>query len=249
MKKFLQTLLVTVICCAGIFAEDARVTAEDVYKSHQNSVKEFFTGKLSYIEIDDVKIRTTTVFDNLKASDSVVIYNPENQQTGVRTYFETMFYNILFEEQAREIIAKGYECYVKDFNEKNLDRRKGIGKTTKMYGEGKTYVEFGTFKNMMNHYANTTFLVGYRFHKKTPYFVVSVMEAKDEWAKGEDEVRWVVPTITLYFTLAQGKSFLQNIDSDVLNVFQKEYDAFKNADINEEREELKKYETEDLDTY
>lgn len=247
MKKLTASIFVVALLgsICGFCAD--RVNAKDVYESSLNPVKEFFMGKQKYIEIDSVKVRMSPLFGKLKASESNVIYNPESQQAGLTVNFQTMMYNIVFNEDARNLIEKSLEQYKKDFDAKLLIHNNN--KSTKMYGSGDVYVEFGTFKTMMNHFAHSSFHVGYRFDNKVPYFVISVMEAKDEWTNEAMSERWVVPTITMYFTKEQATNFVNYISKDVLNVFHNEYLDLKNADTNEEAQELKNYETEDLDNY
>ncbi len=251
MKKLLCTVfMICSLSSVALFAAKEKVTAKEVYESDGSSLKEFFTGSKKYIEFDDVKLRTSTVLDSLKAREATLIYNPRSKAAGVSTYFETMFYNFLFDEEARNLIQKGFEQYKKDFEEKSLIR-KASSKTTKMYGSAKVYAEFGTIKTMMSHYANSVFNVGYRFYKNTPFFVLSIESAKDEWSDAEEETRWVMPTVTLYFTLAQGELFSTDMSTDVLKIYQDEFDQFVNSDLDEEKNENKKYnkKDDDLDIY
>ncbi|WP_027728042.1 hypothetical protein [Treponema sp. C6A8] len=201
------------------------ITAKTKLDANGNSVsfwKELLLGKQKYVEYDDVDLQTNNVFQKKKERQSTMIYNPVTKKAGVSTYFETMFFNFVFSYADRQLIIKGVESYLDDFENKRLIHNKN--KSTKMYGRGKCFAEYGTVKIMMNHESDTTFSVGYRFEKKTPYFVVSIRGAKDQ---AENQSTYAVkefPTVTMYFTRAQAKDFAEKLGQDQLDVLQADYD-------------------------
>lgn len=214
------------------------VSAKSNYDANGESVgfwKELFVGKQKYIEYDDVELQTNSVFQQQKERISTMIYNPTTKKGGVSTYFQTMYFNFLFNEGDRELIIKAVDKYLDDFQNKRLIHNNN--KSTKMYGNGKCYAEFGTVKMMMTHEANTTFKTGYRFEKKSPYFVISVQGAKDEAPNQPEYTVKEFPTVTMYFTRAQAKDFAEKLSQDQLDALQNEYLAkisgFQNKIIQE----------------
>ena len=185
--------------------------------------KELFLGKQKYVEYDDIELQTNNVFQQQKERQSTMIYNPVSKKAGVSTYFQTMFFNFVFSESERELIIRAVDSYIKDFENKRLIHNNN--KSTKMYGSGKCLAEYGTVKIMMNHESNTTFKAGYRFEKKSPYFVISVKGAKDEAKNQGTYTVKDFPTVTMYFTRAQAKDFAEKLSQDQLDVLQAEYDA------------------------
>lgn len=238
MKKNVKITAFTAILITVLAAG---ITAKTKYDANGESVsfwKELFVGKQKYVEYDDVELQTNNVFQQQKQRPSTMIYDPVAKRAGVSTYFETMFFKFSFSEADREIIIKAVDLYLDDFANKRLIRNNN--KTTKMYGKGKCFAEFGTVKLMMNHEANTTFKTGYRFEKKSPYFVISVQGAKDE---APNQPKYTVkdfPTVTMYFTRAQAKDFAAKLNQDQLNTLQSEYEekisGFQNKIIQEKEE-------------
>ena len=216
------------IMCAGLCAltlAGTLLSAKTKYDANGDKVsfwKDLFMGTNKYVEYDDVVLQTGTVFQQQKERDSTMIYNPKTQEAGVATYYQTMYFNFVFSQAEREQIIRAVSLYLDDFTNKRLIRNNN--KSTKMYGTGKCFADFGTTKIMMNHEAKTTYKVGYRFEKKAPYFVISVQGAKDQ---SENQSEYQVkdfPTVTMYFTRAQAKDFAQKLSQDQLDVLQADYD-------------------------
>ena len=248
MKKITKIaaagFLLTALGTAGIFA------AKPNYDANGEQVgffKELFVGKEKYIEYDEVSLQTNNVMLQQKERNSTMIYNPQTKQAGVSTYFQTMFFNFTFSEADRILIKDALDSYLDDFANKKLIHNNN--KSTKMYGKGKCFAEFGTVKQMMNHEANTTFKAGYRFEKKSPYFVISVQGAKDERENQPEYTVKNFPTVTMYFTRSQAKDFVAKLDEAQLNALQAEYDekvsGFQNRIIKEKDD----YNSPEVDEY
>lgn len=247
MKKNVKFVAVSAIliaaCTAGITAK----TKLDANGEAVGFWQELFAGKQKYIEYDDVDLFTNNVFQSQKERHSTMIYNPVTKKAGVSTYFQTMFFKFVFDEADRETITRALASYLDDFENKRLIHSNQ--KSTKMYGGGKAFAEFGTIKFMMTHYANTTFKVGYRFEKKSPYFVISVKGAKNE---APDQPTYSVkefPTVTMYFTRAQAKDFVAKLSQDQLDALQAEYDEKVSGVQNRIIKEKDDYNSTDKDAY
>lgn len=247
MKKNVKIAALSAILIS-VFA--AEITAKPNYDANGQTVsfwKELFVGKQKYVEYDDVDLQTNNIFQKKQERHSTMIYNPVTKKAGVSTYFETMFFKFVFSEADRELIIKAVSTYLDDFENKRLIRN--ANKSTKMYGKGKCFAEFGTVKTMMTHEANTTFKAGYRFEKKTPYFVISVQGAKDE---AENQPGYTVkefPTVTMYFTRAQAKDFVAKLNQDQLDTLQREYEEKISGYQNRVLKEEEDYSTSEKDAY
>lgn len=221
------------IICGGLCAlalTASAMTAKTKYDANGDKVsfwKDLFVGASKYVEYDDVTLQTGTVFMQQKERNSTMIYNPKTQEAGLATYYQTMFFNFVFSQDERERIIKAVDSYLSDFENKRLIHNNN--KSTKMYGTGKCFADFGTTKIMMNHEAKTTYKVGYRFEKKAPYFVISVQGAKDQAENQSEYQVKEFPTVTMYFTRAQAKDFAAKLNQDQLNVLQAEYDEKVNG--------------------
>lgn len=239
----LASLLIT-IATAGLFAAKPKLDANGEQVSFW---KELLLGKQKYVEYDNAELQTNTIFQKQKERASTMIYNPVTKKAGVSTYFETMFFNFVFSEADRQTIIEAVDKYFDDFENKRLIHNNH--KSTRMYGKGKCYAEFGTVKIMMNHEANTTFKVGYRFEKKSPYFVISVDGAKDEAPNQSTYQVKDFPTVTMYFTRAQARDFVSKLNQDQLNALQAEYDEKVSGFQNKIIKEKDDYATSEKDAY
>ena len=247
MKKNVKIAVVTSILITVFGTEFFAKTKYDANGEAVSFWKELFVGKQKYVEYDDVGLQTNNIFQKKQERKSTMIYNPVTKKAGVSTYFETMFFNFVFSESERELLIKAVDSYLDDFENKRLIRN--TNKTTKMYGKGKCFAEFGTVKTMMSHEANTTFKTGYRFEKKTPYFVISVQGAKDEAKNQPNYTVKEFPTVTMYFTRAQAKDFAAKLSQDQLDTLQKEYDEKISGFQNKLIQETEDYNSLEKDVY
>ena len=234
MKKILTALLVTATVFTtgfNIYAQEAdeytdpepsvevkqdssKKAKKPAKEKSDHPIKDFIFGKEKYIEYDEIELGTGTITYGNKQRDAIMLFNPKTGKAGVRTYYQTNFYNILFDEKARNMIATGYANYLEDFANKRLVRKNA--KTKRVYGKIKADVEWGTLKAMMNNRGNTEAFIGYTFIDKSPYFCI-IIKQTDNTAEnmGEYRIKQSVE-VQLYFTKAQGKEFVRQLSAETL---------------------------------
>ncbi len=185
-------------------------------------LRDFFLGKEKYIEYDITNLGTGTLTFGNKQREATMLYNPKTQKAGIRVYYQTNFYNILFDKATRDKIASCVENYLSDFENKRLIRKSG--KTRHCYGRSKCYVEWGTIKQMMNHYGNTDMFLGYTFIDKSPYFMLTVKQTKNIAEHQGEYTQKDSVEVQLYFTKAQAREFVRQLSDEVLNPIVGDYE-------------------------
>lgn len=184
-----------------------------------NSVSEIFSSnQKDYNFYDSIELSTGTFTFGIKHRKAEVFVDTETQKAGIQTYYQTSFFNFIFEEKDINLIAKCYEKYLQDFDNKVLIRNKSI-KTRKIYtNNGECRVEWGTLKSMMNNFGDTKFFVGYEFKDNSPYFCIIIKEADNLLTNMGSYTAEKSVEVQLYFTKAEAKQFLNVLSPEVVKV-------------------------------
>lgn len=240
MKKSLAIIFTAAFLASGLFAQsdadsydDGNSTRKTAVKdaktskqSDENWLKEFFFGKEKYIEYDTIRCGTGTITYGIKAREATMLYNPETRKAGVRVYYQTNFYNVVFDIKNRQAITAAVNNYLNDFENKRLVRKSA--KTKRAYGKGKAHIEWGTVKVMMDKFTDTEVWYGYTFIDGSPYFSIIVKQGKNQREhQSEYEIKESVE-VQLYFNRAQAKELVRQLDQKILNEMQAEYEEYSN---------------------
>ncbi|MGN0740671.1 MAG: hypothetical protein ACI4LX_10925 [Treponema sp.] len=202
-------------------------------KKKTNPFKEFLFGKEKYIFFDSTELATGTVGWGIKPRIAEVILNPDTNMAGVQVYFQSSFFNILFDEKNRALIADALEKYLADFDNRKLEKGKYL-KTRRAYVKnGKCSLEWGSVKIMMNAFGDTNFTVGYEFkkvnEKNSPYFCIIIEKCKNKNDKaGTYKVEESVE-MQLYFTKAQAKQLVKLLGRESINEQMGKYYSMQNG--------------------
>lgn len=207
---------------------------KDKKKKSEHPVKDFFFGKEKYIYFDEMPLSTGTIGFSIKNRLAQTILNPETEMAGVQTYFQSAYFNILFDEKNRAYIADAVQKYLSDFENHKLERGKYM-KTRKIYGnKGKCYVEWGTIKMMMDAYTHTTFTVGYEFKKvndkESPYFCIIIRAGDNENEHMGTNTTKGTTEVELYFTKAQARQLADLLGRESIKGQLNEYYNIKASD-------------------
>lgn len=210
-----------------------KAAAGKTTKKKTNPFKEFLFGKEKYIFFDSTELATGTIAWGIKPRIAEVILNPEINKAGVQVYFQSSFFNILFDEKNRALIADALEKYLEDFDNRKLEKGKYL-KTRRAYVKnGKCSLEWGTVKIMMNAFGDTNFTVGYEFkkvnEKNSPYFCIIIEKCKNKNDKaGTYKVEESVE-MQLYFTKAQAKQLVKLLGRESINEQMAKYYSMQNG--------------------
>lgn len=108
-----------------------------------------------------------------------LIYREGTDIGGFLVYYDSSAYALQFSKAARNVVRDSVERYLKDFDEKRLDRAAPARKTRMYYGFCDAYEDYGVISGMMTNFSKPRVYCGYIFDKKTPYFTLYVRSAKN----------------------------------------------------------------------
>ncbi|MBP5402886.1 MAG: hypothetical protein J6Y36_06995 [Treponema sp.] len=246
-NKIVKTMLMSLTACvllnSNFFAqesddydaeENTATTEEYEVQTKKNKSKKkdefnpfdgFFTSKqASYIFYDDIPHSTGTIGYSIKHRIGTAVINPKEQKAGIQTYYQSSFFNFLFDQSNIGLISEAYEQYLKDFEEKKLIKNK-TAKTRKIYSaKVKCRTEWGTVKSMMNYYGDSYVHLGYEFKDGKPYFCIIIKDCKNIAQDLGTSVPENSVEVQLYFTKAEAKRFLELIGREnVKKILAKDY--------------------------
>ena len=205
---------------ADTYEEAAAPVSNDTAKKsntkNKNTVKNPFEGMFTpkqdkYIFYGEIPLSTGTIGYGIKHRTAQVFVDPQSKKVGIQTYYQSSFFDFMFDEKDVALIAEGFEKYLEDFANHKLIKNKSM-KTRKIYtSKGKCRVEWGTVKFMMNNFGDAKFHVGYEFKNKAPYFCIIVKDAKNIATDiGSNHADKSVE-VQLYFTKAEARKLLDMI--------------------------------------
>ena len=170
-------------------------------------------------KIEPLSLYTKNTFGKVVQKKCHLIHRAGTDIGGFVCRYDTSSYALQFAKEARAALRAAVERYLRDFEEKALD--KNAKKTFRAYGQCEAYEDFGVIEGIMYDWSRPRVELGYMFIKGNPYFCIRVPTHKNlnattgnEYDKTRENVieqRW-------YFTRAQAKhlaAFLSdaNIDS------------------------------------
>lgn len=165
----------------------------------------------TYIFYEKTPLSTGTIGYGIKPRTAEIFVDPKTKKVGIQTYYQSSFFDFMFDEKDVALIAEGFEKYLADFEAHTLIKNNSM-KTRKMYtAKGKCRVEWGTIRTMMNYYGDAKFHVGYEFKKNSPYFCIIVKDCKNIATDLGTNVPEKSVEVQLYFTKAEAKELLEKI--------------------------------------
>lgn len=232
------------IACAQETAPEtsAAISAPDEYteapentepKKKKSGVRNPFAGMFSpkqekYIFYEAVPLYTGTIGYGIKPRTAEIFVDPKTKKVGIQTYYQSSFFDFLFDETQVALIAESFEKYLADFEAHKLIKNKTM-KTRKIYtSKGKCRTEWGTVKTMINNFGDSQFHVGYEFKKESPYFCIIIKDCKNIAPDLGSNVSEKSVEVQLYFTKAQAKELIEKISPG--RVGQELLDQTANAD-------------------
>lgn len=186
-------------------------------KQEWNPFKSMFESKQAkYIYYDEIKLSTGTISFNIKPRKAEVFVDPDTKKPGIQVFYQSLFFDFLFDEKNLALISEAYEKYLTDFSAHNLIKNKAM-KTRKMYtAKGKCRTEWGSLKMMMNYYGDSQFHVGYEFKNNSPYFCIIIKECKNLAQDLGSNIPEKSCEVQLYFTKAEARQFLDSLSRETV---------------------------------
>lgn len=179
-------------------------------KKVKRTIDEVKLGKFEQTELGFGSVRMKKIIGTeLESIEYTVILYPEDGTTGI-------FYkkglgskeSLRLDADARQALRDAYASYLKDYEEKKLEKKKK--KFTEVYGVARAKIVWGIFRETATAYPKIHF--GYTFVGKSPYFVIKVADTKADKKKGDLVVEYIGNLI--YFTRAQVKELLDCLEEE-----------------------------------
>lgn len=186
--------------------EDATETLnKSTNKKKKAGKKQFVLFKYGnigdYISLDETSVFVPNAFGVLKQKKATVTIDPKLQEAGFGSSYLAAYYYLFWDAAARESLIKAIDNYYSDFENKRLKRDNG--NSYKIYGKIPVRLRWGTLSNSTPNNGETEMYVGYKFKEKSPYFVITIYPAFNEYSNVTDAVDRESMMLTYYFTKAQ----------------------------------------------
>jgi len=195
-KRFLSILCLTLFAASFgtmLFAQDKETSTDsaDAYEESyedfkpktstkkKNGFLTFLFGEDEYVEYDVSKLYTRKAFGGIKLSDITLVFNKKTHKAGIKFHYQASFFVLTLDVKARVALQEAVTQYLKDFEQKALIKNKPT-KTGYAYGKYDCDIKWGTTSVMMNAIAKTGIRYGYAFEKKSPYFKITIDNAKNQ---------------------------------------------------------------------
>ena len=201
MKKIALLLLTSVlIVSCGTTRKIPRV------KDKIDTVK---MGKYDPVELGSGTMRLKRLVANeLEAKEFSVMLYPRDGTAGILYRKMPNKERLLLDKDARDAVIKSYQEYLKDFEDKRLDKSKKKFEPAYEYARAK--VEWGPVQ--YSSYADPRIVMGYVFVGKSPYFCIKVPNTESDQNKGDTPISY--GGNILYFTRSQGQDLVNALSDE-----------------------------------
>ena len=209
-----EAVPVTATADEYIEASPEKKTTKPKSKIHNPFEGMFEPKQKKYIFYEQTPLSTGTIGYGIKPRTAEIFVDPKTKKVGIQVYYQSSFFDFMFDEKDVALIAEGFEKYLADFDAHVLIKNKTM-KTRKMYtSKGNCRVEWGTIKAMINNYGDAKFHVGYEFKKNSPYFCIIVKDCKNIATDLGSNVAEKSVEVQLYFTKAEARQLLEKISRE-----------------------------------
>lgn len=218
-------------------ATTTATTAKNTNTASSNGSSFFKYGnKGDYITIAPTTCFSKSVLGSLGQKDGEVVFYVKDFSAGLASSYQGLYYISLFNEGARAKLAKAYDQYLSDFENKKLDRKGS--KTYKAYGNAKVTLRWGTLSTSTPNFGTGDMSFGYEFDGNSPYFTITMYPIYNDYYDivGESVKRESI-LYKIYFTKAQAKQLVDNLSKDVIDQYKRELQGFDEARPSTEKDE------------
>ena len=166
-------------------------------------------GKYDPVELGSGTMRLKRVVANeLEAKEFSVMLYPRDGTAGILYRKMPNKERLLLDKDGREAVIRSYQDYLKDFEDKRLDRSKK--KFVSAYEYARAKVEWGPVQ--YSSYADPRIVMGYVFVGKSPYFCIKVPNTQSDQRKGDSPISY--GGNILYFTRSQGADLVKALSEE-----------------------------------
>lgn len=198
-------------------------------KSYEkNEFEKFFTfgNKDDYIIIDQTSVFTPGLLGGIKQQvcDVYISVKDENY-AGFGANIISNYYIFMLNQENRNKLRIAYESYLKDFENKKLERKNG--KSFKQYGNINVNTNWGPLKSTTPSFGKGKVNMGYEFEKNSPYFCLTMYPIHNDYYEiAGDATTTDSMTVKFYFTKAQMKDLFDALtEENIANIYNEYYNA------------------------
>ncbi len=182
----------------------------------QRTKKEIDTvrmAKMDPLELGSGTFRMKKVIKNeLEVRDFSVMLYPRKGTAAILYKKMPNKERLSLDADGRRVVIDAFDAYLKDFEEKKLDKRKK--KSDSVYGAARAKIEWGPFQ--YSSYADPKITLGYVFVGNSPYFCIKIPTTESTQNKGDTPIKY--GGNVLYFNRTQGADLVKALqDEEIQN--------------------------------
>ena len=203
----------------------AKSNSSNAKKDSFNFVDAFFGKK--FADLDEFTLSTATATFGIKQKTAVFVYGLKNERYGFGSPYMAAYYYFTLDDTGRKTYIKAVNSYLKDFEEKKLDRKNN--KTEKAYGFVNARVDWGTIKSSTPNNGEGAAYFGYSFKDKSPYFTISMRPVGNKkFLEGDEMADKESLLLHYYFTKAQAKQLAEFLSDE--NIASLQFNSIKETE-------------------
>lgn len=189
----------------------------------KNSLSESFSnffklGNQTFTEHDTLEFSVLTPLGTLKKEEAVFVSINDTDLAGFGSPYAAGYDYVFFDEADRKRFIDAGNQYLKDFENKKLERKSK--KTNRKYGKFTSDVYFGSIKVQAKNQSQPITYLGYTFKKDSPYFMISCLTAPNMRYKNKDDPYPAESSaISYYFTKSQLKNLMNLLSEENLKSY------------------------------
>ncbi len=139
------------------------------------------------------------------------VHKADTDLAGFVARYDSSQYASFFASADRNAIISAIKNYMSDFDEKKLNKK--LSKSERVYGEIKSYQEFGMIDSQMKNFVKPKTYLGYKFFGKSPYFCI-FFKAAPNLAEKTNDIADASINQKYYFTRAQAQRLAEFLSDE-----------------------------------
>lgn len=216
--------------------------------NNKNNKKSFFEdlftfgNKGDYLYGPETSLYTQGTLGGIVQKKATFTISTKNYAAGFGSPYMAAYYIILMDQDARRKVTDAYNDYLKDFENKKLNRKDS--KSFKAYGNINIHAAWGTISSSTPNHGDGKAYLGYEFVKGSPYFLISSYPLyNDHYDIVGDTTSKESLRLKYHFTKAQAKDLVDFLTEDNIKQYCSEDNSyllnsesdFYNSDSNNEQ--------------
>lgn len=185
--------------------------SDEKIKGGYKTLGEQILGTKKYEKYDEVTIYLSSTLGRVITRYGNFIYKPHTDMAGFIVRYDTSLYAFYLAKSERKALRFAVEQYLKDFDERNLDRNQK--KPERVYGTVGGYEEFGLVEMQMKNRSKPKVHFGYKFIKKSPFFCIYVVRSDNITDDPDNQCKQSVDQ-KYYFTKAQAQALAEFLSDE-----------------------------------